>query len=929
MYRLRKPLPREEGESLLGLVARNADKYHFRNPRLLLARANPPPLVPWTLCDTDPAGQFGIRLRTLLGIDDEAAFRRMSPWTGDPTTMAVMGHSVWRELMRPAARAVCPLCLSESAHHRSLWFVSAMSVCAVHGVWLRTKCHRPRCQAPLSWFNSSIHQCSRSPQCTADLRKAPPEPAPPGAMRAMMGLHRLAHAEPGTKAGPLGLEFGEALKLSFLLGQTAFDIERPPFADRNAITTRPPGFMQHQGKHVPEIVARGWEALDDWPHGFHRLLDGLREQAAERAGKGGLKKAFGSLSAKVYHWAREPWGAPIGDAFANYVASQGDLATTAHTIRRYAPGAEIRHMFITTAEAQRALGMSPSTILRMARRRGLYELPPQGAGVPSLIRADVFREIADEAKDFLLPEEARRELGVGRKVMEQLEAASLIRRLSPSQLVLNTKPFRRSEIIAFVTACTTHAVKLTKEEAKQRKLSTIVSATAPGRTVPDICRALADGSLQLVACVAREKGLLTARLLLTDVERVLPSTKETLSLLDAAKQIGLGWVSLNHWATHGLLETTSSEGVDERGLRVSRETWDRFCAEYVTSKMLARELGQKSNTWVSRHLSFLGVRPVSGEGVDGGRTMLFRRADVGPEVKNAIRRLQRGAAGTPQDKHRRSFARAAQAAVAVAQEWGAVFTRDHNLFTDAATGRAVQVISGRRPDLTGVFVFHLRTRTLDALHRQPDPWVALVPNEGERFLMIPADRVPWRGGDAAEIETRYLSVRFDGRGQPLELAEWDRPLPAGKDPGWPKKVRVQQPRRAKARRSFDRVVQVAAEVERHWNTKLEGNRNAFAELGGDRRLHVICGRPCGGPTKQIFNIWGESFNRLNGAPGGWVALVPEGGTAFVLAPVGQVAWCGQEAAQRHVRIRIDARGVPMELGGTAEAEVILLTSGTT
>lgn len=49
MYRLRTPLPWETGESLIGLVARNADKYHFRNPRLLLARANPPPLVPWSV----------------------------------------------------------------------------------------------------------------------------------------------------------------------------------------------------------------------------------------------------------------------------------------------------------------------------------------------------------------------------------------------------------------------------------------------------------------------------------------------------------------------------------------------------------------------------------------------------------------------------------------------------------------------------------------------------------------------------------------------------------------------------------------------------------------------------------------------------------------------------------------------------------------
>ena len=916
MYRLPSPLPPQEDESLIGLIARNADKYHFRNPRLLLARADPPPLVPWTLCDTDPSGEFGIRLRNLLCIDDEAEFRRMSPWTGDPTTMAIMGHPVWRELVQPAARAVCPLCLHGSAYHRSLWSVNAMPVCAVHGVWLETKCHS--CEEPLSWFNSSIHRCSRSPRCNADLRDAPHEAAPLESMPAVMGLHRLAYAEPGAKAGPLGLEFGEALKLSFLLGQIAFGFER---------ASRPPGFMERQGKRVPEIVARGWEALDEWPHGFHRLLDALRERAAERAGKDGLRKAFGTLSNRVYHWAREPWGAPIGQAFAQYAASQGDLATTARTLGRYAPGTELRHMFITMSEAQRALGVSASTIGRIARRRGLYELPPQGAGVPALMRADVFRQVQDDAQDFLFPEQARREIGVGRKLMEQLEASRLIRRLPVSELVLESKPFRRSEIAIFVEGCTGRTPGITKQQAIASKLSTIVSATTPGRTVPDICRALLDGRIRPVAVTREGRGLLRTRLDLAEVERVLPSSKGTLSLLDVAKQTGINYGDVYYWARLGLLKTTLSDGAEEHGRRITQEAWGRFASEYATSSMIAEEVGQKANHWVSRHLTFLGIQPISGKGVDGGTTMLFRRADVGPAVKKAIRRLQKGAPGTPQDKHRRSFARAAQVAAAVAREWDAVFTRDHNLFTDAATGRAVQVISGRRPELTGVFVFHIRSGTLNALQQQSDPWIALVPNEGDRFLLIPADRVPWRGGDAAEIETRYLSVRFDGRGQPLELSEWDRPLPVCKDSGPRKQVRTQQAPGVKPRRSFDRVVQVAAEVERRWNTKLEGSRNAFADPAGNRRLHVICGRPCGGPTKQMFNIWRESFDRLTGAPGGWVALVPEGGTAIVLAPVDQVTWCGQGATQRHVRIRVDARGVPMELAGAADAQVIPLNAG--
>ncbi len=352
---------------------------------------------------------------------------------------------------------------------------------------------------------------------------------------------------------------------------------------------------------------------------------------------------------------------------------------------------------------------------------------------------------------------------------------------------------------------------------------------------------------------------------------------------------------------------SGSDGLDERGLRVTREAWDRFLADYVTSKMLARELGQKSNTWVSRHLMFLGVQPVSGKVVDGGQTMLFRRSDVGPTALKAVRRIQKGIEGTPQEKHRRSFARVKQVAEGVAKEWGAVFTRDHNLFVDTVSGRAVQVISGRRPDLTGVFIFHIHSRTLLALERHPDPWVALVPNESKQFLLLPANQVPWRGGQQADSEARFLSVRFDGRGQPLELAEWARSLPTEKT-----RPMVCSPKR-RPRRSFDKVVKVAAEIEGRWGVKLARNRNAFEDPSSGRKLHVICGRSCGGPTKQIFNIRRESFDRLCGAPDSWVALVPDGGSEFVLTRVEQLDWRGQGSKPRHVRVRFDARGLPMEL----------------
>lgn len=904
-YRLKGFVPPEPGESLMGLICRNAGIYRFRNPQVLLRRIKPPTDVLWTLCDADPTGEFGTKLRNLLNIDAEDIYRQLSPWTGNPVSYSVMGHAVWRELVQPGSRAVCPLCLKDSIHHRALWSVSAMPVCAIHGVWLQRRCHA--CKAPLSLYNSSLHRCSRSPRCQADVRDAPVERAPASAMSAMAALHQLAH-DPSPVAGPLGMGFGQALKMSFLLGQTAYGFERPP---------RPPGFILRERERLPDMVARGWDALDDWPNGFHRMLDGLRERASERVGKDGLRKAFGTLSTKVHQWAREPWGTPVGFAFAQYAANQGNLATTARTLKRYAPGAELRHMFITMSEAQQALGISASTIAKLAHRRDLYVLPPRGAGIPALMRADTFRQLEDEFKNFLLPEETRLVLGVGRKVMVQLEDTGFIRRLPSTMLVLESKPFRRSDIDDFLNGCIRLAPKVTKQEAKQRKLTTIVSSTAPGRTVPDICRALLDGRIRAVGYVPENKGLTRARLVLSDVERVLPSTKETLSMVDAAKQVGLPYGALHHWAKHGLLETTRSDGIDERGLRVSHETWKRFLADYAMGGMVAQEMGQGANHWISRHLTFLGITPVSGADVDGGTTLLFRRSDLGSKVMKAVRRLQSGTPGTPQEKHRQSFARAALAAAAVAQDWGmSALTRSHNLFVDTATGRAVQVISGRRPDLTGVFVFHVHSKAVAALQKHRDPWVALVPNEGDQFLMVPATRVPWRGVQEADIKTRYVTARFDGRGQPLEMAEWSRTLP---------KAEPSRARRAAKRvlqRSFDQVVRVGAVVARHWATTMDRKGNRFTDIVGGRVLQVVSGRPSEGPTMQVFILRQESFDRLSGAAEPWIAMLPKGGSAFVLVPWRYVQWRGREGGDRHAKLRVDAQGVPMGIDGMTGVEAL-------
>ena len=163
-----------------------------------------------------------------------------------------------------------------------------------------------------------------------------------------------------------------------------------------------------------------------------------------------------------------------------------------------------------------------------------------------------------------------------------------------------------------------------------------------------------------------------------------------------------------------------------------------------------------------------------------------------------------------------------------------------------------------------------------------------------------------------------MSLGFDGRGRAVDLAQWERELPRGKKLKSKNSVEKKLPREKQKRRSFARVVSVSKEIENYWSTELQGNRNTFSCAGSTRKLHIVCGRSDSGTALQSFSIRIESFDRLS-EPDSWIALVPDGGSAFVLARKASLNWRGR-GVLRNVSLRFDARGLPMD--HPADSEVL-------
>lgn len=758
-YALPNPCMPFPDESLPGLAMRNAEFYRLRDAKQIFSRIRPPDLVLWTLCMEDPDSGFGQRMRALLGLGEDN-FRRMSMWTGSDTSTAVLGHAVWRDLIRPRVRASCPGCLRDSRHHRAVWLLDVMPACAIHGTQLVTRCPNPKCGRRQNWIGVGVHRCGAK-GCGFDLRDAAAASVDDDAMGGVRGLHRLLHHAPQA-GGPLGMPFGSALRTAFTLGRYAHGLA----------ATQAPGFIAREGERLPHILNSGWNALQDWPHGFHRLLDGMRRRSGVGAGGAGLRAIFGGFSKQVYDWTREPWGGPIGIAFAEFAASQPDLATTAGVLSRYAGDAELDRRHVRIAEAARNLGISGTALHALAGRRGLLvDLGIPNA--PTLLRADAVREIGRQLPDCLLPEQARAMLGVGTKVMVQLEATGLVRRVPEAERIMEFRPFSRLQIEGFLLACSGSRRAIPESKAKRLGLLPILSAVAPWRTATDLCRALFEGRLVAAATVTGRIGLLRVRLKAADVEAAFPSGRGTLSMVEAGREMGIRHMPLHVWARRGLLETVVSSDPRETGARVTREGLARFRAEYVTSGELAETFGQGRNTWLARLLEFGGIRPISGPGIDGSEATLLRRSDCTPEALDAVRRRQAKPAAGAVERRRLAFERVGRAARTVAGRWHAEFDRRNNHFMDPKGGRVLQIIVGARASMTGGLVFDIGVPNHARLAGAREAWVALVPREGEHFLLVPFGLLSWRRDSSG---TGRTTVAFDKDGRPGEMVEWSVPL---------------------------------------------------------------------------------------------------------------------------------------------------------
>lgn len=749
-YTLPKPLAPFDDESMVGFMTRTAAAYRFHEPLRLFDRVHPSETKLTVLCRTDPASKLGRALQTFLGLN-AATFRRLSLWSRDGTMASVLGQPIWSDLVHKGNRAVCPACLRDAAYHRAEWLINALPACTRHSAWLRSTCHR--CRKPLGWSGMHVHACN-NPQCAADLREADLEPVHTPGLAVVAELQGLLRRN---EPGPLGMSPGETLKMTLVLARLQLGAKQG---------RKPSRFIAESGHGFLDVLASGWDALSDWPNGFHRYMDRLRAQASDRRQRNGLVKAFGRLPKVIASLPDLPWSHVIGEVFGNYAGTMPSIRTSRKVLQKYSPGTELNVPFMSSTEASLVLGVSAAAITDIARRHGLYAALPEGSGPAAALHADQVRKLKKAAKDYVYAKQAVRVLGVSLSMMEQLEKAGLIRRAPLNERVLEGQPYRRTELQAFIAACFGSAPTITVEEARAAGLTPLTRASAY-RPVPSLCEALLTGRLEAAARIRGKTGLAGLRLRMSEVKQALPFALTTLGVGEAAALIGTAHHNVSVWIKRGFLNGQAPIGCRERGMRITRAAIEEFQRAYVTGGELPKAFGTTSKLMLA-----IGIEPVSEKRLDGVNEMLFRRSDLTEAVLAKMRALRAGLPGTPAERRLASLARSAEFGHSIGRRWGVGLVRDRIAFNDGR-GRWLFVFVGFRPGIAGAFTFKVRPDRLAQMDRLVGATIALVPNVGDAFLLLPHTEVGWRRqADGGAL----LTVVFTDSGAIGDLERWSTVL---------------------------------------------------------------------------------------------------------------------------------------------------------
>jgi hypothetical protein len=298
----------------------------------------------------------------------------------------------------------CPCCLGESPHWRASWDMVFTVACDKHGHLLLDRC--PQCQKPLSWDRPHITTCA----CGFDLREAATQSAPEFAIQLAreidLRLHPTALPQVDVNKVWHHLDLEMLLKLVWFLGAYSRNAHRKPQKIVGLETSLVACAMVEQAMAI----------LNDWPAGFHRLLDEIAGRQAPTISSNKIGAKFGWFYGALYKSFPGPKLEFLRIGFEDYLREHwtGQLA---RRNRRLSADMRSEHEWISIAEAAKLLKMRVGTVgcfLQEGVLEGELHVTKSGRRM-SAIRLDSFNALMSRKQDWITLKDVRALLGISRK----------------------------------------------------------------------------------------------------------------------------------------------------------------------------------------------------------------------------------------------------------------------------------------------------------------------------------------------------------------------------------------------------------------------------------------------------------------------------------------------------------------------------------
>ena len=274
------PAPPIAGESLIGFVARNADKHGIAAISAALLPVGIDTLVPESL-PTVHRGRAAEIARVFRAPEAEILLRTHPPVDipGRPASFidffGAPIRSAYREVNR---RRVSPAALAASAHHRAIWDLRVFSFCPESRETLIDRC--PACAKGLGWrWTLGPAHCDR---CGADLRDFPQPRIECADVEALDFVVDLVHPDAARRARAkamappvfAGLDNGELFEGAMAIACAITTEPDAPRAIMRRLKT-----LEDFGRITPDALSTAGRALLDWPKSYQRIADGMRSRA--------------------------------------------------------------------------------------------------------------------------------------------------------------------------------------------------------------------------------------------------------------------------------------------------------------------------------------------------------------------------------------------------------------------------------------------------------------------------------------------------------------------------------------------------------------------------------------------------------------------------------------------------------------------------